>query len=384
MQKLLHRLTKPLIGLLGLLMLSGGAQADATLTADLLRTFARCDSSFFTQLANTPDLASLGPLDTQPGFANFKVANPKALEDKSNQLAFSRPIQINGLTIQSYYDHYNNLGWDGRYWTWGFVLKGSQQDILKALPAEIRAMLHRDKGGDWVRAERIKLDDTPRAWQPINDEASGTVPAHGTAERVLSLGPISDNSSDVALLCSLQGFPDQALLQAIRPDGAKWLFDPAYQEKKKQLVSEFLDTYEPFSSEVFNKSEQALRDEAHAFIEKQKAAYAAAHVERPAAFWTEYEAAELQLSREMSPPTRASALVKILIGAYMMHYGDLEDLQAVVQAEEPRWTRLIMNGIVSQDAYFGTKSSGYVAVYERRQDELMKPLAERYGKMLAP
>ncbi|TDR70234.1 hypothetical protein [Paludibacterium purpuratum] len=378
MHKRLYRFVRPLLGLVGLSLLVGTVQADAALTADLLRTFAQCDARFFAQLAKTPNLVQLGQLETAPGFANFKV--PERHSDDKNQMAFSQPVQIGGLTLTGYEDSYSNLGADGRYWYWGFHIKGTPSEVLRALPAEIRTALRQDKAGEWARAERMVLSASTRRWLPIEGDGSGNVPAEGTVERALLLAP-AVHSPDTALLCSIQGAPDDAILKEIRPDDWKKMTDPAYLKAKQQVISSILATYTPFSMPGGEKSEDTVHQEIHQATLQLKARYEEVQDVRPAEFWQAYEQALFKLRWEGLHPSIATSKMKDTLQDVMWKFADLDELQEIAKEDDPRWPSLIMRGIMKDKWYFAAKDEAYLIAFVQQERALFRPVEARFGKL---
>lgn len=365
-------------GLAGLAALGGAAHADATFPPELFDTFTRCDAGFFQQLSRMPALEQLGPVERDPGFANFKV--PDRNNDDHNRLIFPRPLKLGKLTVKGYKDHYSNLGWNGRYWFWGFVVQGSPAKVLKSLPVELRSAMQRNHDGDWQKAERMDLRKDQRVWIAVGKERDGKVPDKDTVEHALMLSRDGKTGNSL-LLCSVQGFPDAQALQQLRPDAWRQFTDPAYLGRQQQLITQILSTYAPFQTPDGDQSDAELRQKAHQTNLALKARYDAAGDNRPPAFWQAMDQMEFEWQQHLQHPTEAIIKMKQVLGKAMLHYADNSQLEEVIGQPEPRWPYLVVYDIIPQKEYFDIQSLLQMADMLSFRNTLVTPIEQQFGKL---
>lgn len=366
--------------LAGLAALGCAAQADPTLSPELLDSFTRCDAGFFRQLSQIPALEQRGPIERGPEFANFRV--PDRNHDDHNRLVFARPFKLGNLTVKGYQDSYSNLGWDGRYWFWGFVVQGSPARVWRALPRTLRTAMQRNPHGDWQKAERMDLRQAPRVWQAVGKERDGKVPDKDTVEHALMLSRDGKTGNSL-LLCSVQGFPDAEALQQLRPDAWRQFTDPAYLARQQQLIAQILSTYTPFQAPDGDKSDAALRQQAHQTNLALKARYDAAGDTRPPAFWQAMDQMEFEWQKHLQHPTDAIVGMKQVLGKAMLHYADNSQLEEVVGLPEPRWAYLVLYGIIPQKDYFDMQSLLQITDMLTFRNTLVAPIEKRFGTLHA-
>ncbi len=177
----------------------------STLTQSLIQ----CDASFFQALhEHHQALGSVVSMGTNKQLGWIPV--PDRNHDDKASVTFSKPLADGSLHLTGYYDSYFNLGEQGNYYSWGFFLDESREQIIAATP-EARWV---KAGDEYVSNPRIKFSDN-EPWQANTSAASGIAPAKGSMEKVVLLETVNGRSM---LTCSVQGSVDAVVLEQERPD----------------------------------------------------------------------------------------------------------------------------------------------------------------------
>lgn len=194
------------------LLLSSTAHASDSGLSDTLKAFANCDASFFSSIqAHSNTWEQYVPIERAGEVAWI------AVENRARRSANSVPVrhtpEVAGIKLLSYSDESSDLGTMGYYLFWGFIAEGSAEDVARQLG---KLMDHPERlqslGPTYVRSE---IKDGNR-WQMIPPIPGA--PGTKRLERVLLIEPVTGQSAQTRISCSLQGAVDAATLAALRPD----------------------------------------------------------------------------------------------------------------------------------------------------------------------
>jgi hypothetical protein len=189
------------------------ASASAQLSEQALRDFTACDASFFQRLATeTRTTEALPALQRKDNVAWIKV--PDRSNDKKNQLQFNPPVRVAELNFSGYFDESSDLDMAGKFYSWGFIVEGSLNDVANKLKPYIKNVERLRRGKEEYARTEIKVGES---WLPIN-LPSGTVPMPLTVERVFILETVDEKKTAVRVTCSLQGAVTGDMLKQERPD----------------------------------------------------------------------------------------------------------------------------------------------------------------------
>lgn len=187
--------------------------AQAQAVDNIFRKFSQCDAGFFKAMKQESQIVqALAPTDSVGEALWFKVPNRNA-ENNGMTLLTGNPA-ISGLPVLSYLDEVSDLGSLGRFYYWGFKVKGTQIEVLEKLKPLVHESerLRRDTPV-YVRTE---LNTDGVNWVPVKT-ASG-LPKAGTVERAFLFETDDKDNNITKVFCSLQGSVTAEHLKALRPD----------------------------------------------------------------------------------------------------------------------------------------------------------------------
>lgn len=186
---------------------------DATKTA--LIAFAQCDASFFTLLAQKPQLfGSAVEVAINGTVAAPTVADPRS--QKGHRQSFTRPIDVAGLSLLAWRNEVSYDATMGAFLWWGFDVEGTPDTAADALNRLLQPAQRVVKtGNEWARAENRRIGDPIDAWR--RGGQSGSVTQKGTVERVLLI-EADEAPGRTKVSCALQGSVTPPLLERVRPD----------------------------------------------------------------------------------------------------------------------------------------------------------------------
>ncbi|OWY40164.1 hypothetical protein CEK28_05380 [Xenophilus sp. AP218F] len=361
-------------------LIAFGAQASAE-TLDgkaMLEAFSRCDASFFSYLSRHAQAAGqLGPTYQQADFLNFKVAD-RLGADSANTLRFANPLPVGKLSLLGFQDSYSNLGQDGRYYYWGFVLAGKPDAVRQALPASIAGQLKPD-GALYARGEWRDIGKP--GWQAGSATPSGQAPKNGTAERLLLLEAREGQPDESTLLCSLQGSVNPSVLEGIRPDQQRAESDPAYIAAKRELAQAIMQRY---ALPPLWENADARRAAAQKSVDALRKKDEAAGGRKPEAFWQAL--AEIQ-NRAFDAMDKQEAAtqdrLRVLFAALMAVRLDKAQLEEAAKEGSPIVAMaghnvLSVEGIVSMQQLL--RLGGWDALL-RESDAERSALEKQYGPL---
>ena len=180
---------------------------------NIFRKFSQCDASFFKAMKDeSQTVQALAPTDSKGDALWIKVPNRND-EKKGTTLLVGKPT-IAGLPVSSYLDEASEMGSLGRFYYWGFKVKGTQTEVLEKL----KPLVHES---DRLRKDapvyvRTELNMGGTSWLPVNT-ASG-VPKEGTVERAFLFEEDDKDKNLTKVFCSLQGSLKAEHLKELRPD----------------------------------------------------------------------------------------------------------------------------------------------------------------------
>ena len=190
------------------------SQAHAQISSDLFNTFSRCDATFFKQLA----LQSINHLDdsfvrVENGYAWIQV--PSRTAEGQTRATLPSGITLGGLPVLEYLDDIIDLGKDGLYLTWGFVLQAQPEQVQQALAPYIYQNTRlKPIDGSYVRVE-VKRGNGP--WTVDSNPVHQAVGLAKT-EKVFQIEADDEQGKRTLVSCSLQGKVTPDILREIRPD----------------------------------------------------------------------------------------------------------------------------------------------------------------------
>lgn len=182
----------------------------------LIGALSSCQKGFFAAIEAKRDV--LSPLTTvkqRSAGTAFIVVPDRAKEDASF-VRFSAPYQDADVPLIAYFDEVRDLGAQGKYYSWGFVVPGEVDAIAKQVaPRLAESKRVRFADGVFVRSDRWENGH----WQADDQLAGDTPPAPGTVERVLLIEDAAPEfPGAVRVGCSLQGSVTAQMLAMERPD----------------------------------------------------------------------------------------------------------------------------------------------------------------------
>ena len=185
--------------------------AQAQAVDNIFRKFSQCDAGFFKAMKQESQIVqALAPTDSVGEALWFKVPNRNA-ENNGMTLLTGNPA-ISGLPVLSYLDEVSDLGSLGRFYYWGFKVKGTQIEVLEKLKPLVHESerLRRDTPV-YVRTE---LNTDGVNWVPVKT-ASG-LPKAGTVERAFLFETDDKDNNITKVFCSLQGSVTAEHLKALQ------------------------------------------------------------------------------------------------------------------------------------------------------------------------
>lgn len=183
----------------------------------LLGELSRCDGRFFTTLQRRASELSGNPyLAKGAGVAHFKVADRTVPAQSVRH--FNAPLPIERLDVVGYFDAHMSLSADDAFLAWGFLVRSTPHDVVKAVQHLIWDQERLLQDGQVYR--RTELWDPAQAangWQKIATPG-GTESPPDSIERVLRIEPDDKDPSLTRFGCVLQGTVTPEMLKALRPD----------------------------------------------------------------------------------------------------------------------------------------------------------------------
>lgn len=190
--------------------------AHAAEPLELVSALSHCDEKLFSAVyRQRTDLEKITPIrEGRENRAYIQV--PDRSGELNNVVKFTAPYSDGKLSLTGYFDDISNLFSSGRYYSWGFFIQGTIEDVKRQLtPAILDGTRMRRDGELYVRSELWK----DGGWRPDDSLAGGVAPAHGTVERVFRIeNAPPDFPGAVRVGCSLQGSVTAELLRTARPD----------------------------------------------------------------------------------------------------------------------------------------------------------------------
>ncbi|WP_373380240.1 hypothetical protein [Cupriavidus nantongensis] len=183
----------------------------------LLPALSSCGQEFFSALhAKREVLGKIVPIRDGRGNRTY-IKVPDRSGELGNTVPFSAPYPDGSLSLVGYFDDILDLAVGGRYYSWGFFVQGTIEEVKRQIAPALREGTHLRRDGDvYVRSELWK----DGAWLPDDNLAGGVAPAHGTIERVFLIenGGPPEFPGVVRVGCSLQGSVTSEMVHAARPD----------------------------------------------------------------------------------------------------------------------------------------------------------------------
>ena len=202
---------------LTLLSLACASMAATPADEDILAQLSLCDSHFFEALARQAGTLSASPYFVKAGnHAYFKVADRG--DPSGSTRRFSTPLKVSGLDAMGYFDENMGLNGDEAFISWGFLLRASVDDVLKATQAKLwDASRLLQEGSTYTRTELWDLGQAESGWVKVSTPGSGA-PLTDTIERILTIEAYEKDPTLTRFGCTLQGPVPAAMLKAARPD----------------------------------------------------------------------------------------------------------------------------------------------------------------------
>ena len=208
MRKLVNSLLVVSLSLYG-----GNALSQEQSASSTFEQFSSCDASFFKSLnQNSKMWADQVPLKKVNGVARIDV--PNRLSSSNSSVKFKRPVIINGVGFQSYYDEYIDLGSLGKIYNWGFEVDVSIDEAAsKLMPLIYDSERLTLSDGHYARTE-VKVLNSPWVKLKMN---SGVAAGLSRTERAFFIER-DDEKKITRITCSIQGGVTPAILKEVRPD----------------------------------------------------------------------------------------------------------------------------------------------------------------------
>lgn len=175
--------------------------------------FTRCDAEFFNVLNEEKGRWPRGSLTNKEKISWITVTN--RFEEKSNSVSLPTSIAIKNLSFSAFHDEISDLDGLGVYLFWGFVVKGTNNDVFEGLKSLVHDANRLRKSDDHFVRSEVSID-AGKTWLPSRRSA-GTAPGSRLTERVLIFEP-AEKLGEVKIFCSLQGRINSDLLTSHRPD----------------------------------------------------------------------------------------------------------------------------------------------------------------------
>ncbi len=319
-------------------MLAGSAIAGTLSGNDLLHSLAdNCDASLFRYLKqNEAAAVALAPAYTKDDLLFFKVKDSTSSQP-DNIIPFTSSVKADALEIVGYSDSYINLGKDGRYYNWGFVAKGSPDEVFKKLPVAISSQLRKD-GDVFIKAEWKPANDSTAPWRAGSNTPSGKPPQPGTVERLLMLESTSDN--ETLIVCSLQGTVTQDTLKAHRPDLHDKIYDNKVIKQKWEIAINLVKNYK--LKPIFNSNAEMQN-----ILQNDISALKKSKPDRQPAYWQKMTKIQENFLKSVArdEPENEKKL-QALMALLMVNMMDVDQLQNTPADESPIIT-LVRNNIAS-------------------------------------
>ncbi|WP_440216749.1 hypothetical protein [Chromobacterium piscinae] len=343
--------------------------------ANMLKKFSLCDASFFSYLNEYADEAKqLASIEQQQNFLNFKVED-RLKDGAPSTVRFTHPLQIGALTILGYQDNYSNLGRLGRYYYWGFVVKGLPDDVYRQLPQEIAQKLHKDKES-YTRNEWKIVKQEPTEWLSGSASAAGEPTRPGTAERLLMIEKSDGAPQESTILCSVQGTILPAVLKNIRPDQYRIESDPGYIQDKLALARAITRKY---NLDYPTEKPDEIEAEVKQFIDDGKKKYPIAAKEKPEAFWSEFGSIQRDflnnLNKNVAP---AQEQLRALLADKMALILDKQQLEDASREDNPV-VAMVTSGAFTVDEIVRSKGITFILKPTLQKAGAFMVLEKKYG-----
>jgi hypothetical protein len=196
--------------------------ARATPAEDLFRTFSACDRGFFDKLAAEPDSWSTSMTLEGSSGVMFPVV-PDRLRDGRKVQRFQHPLMVGDVELLGYLDDIYEVGGQGKFFDWGFIVKGEKAEIAQKLAPYIadHDQFLPSTDNTWQRGQHWNSGEPVDHWHD-GVTPMGQAPAPGTVERVLYVDEGGNDmiagKGEVEVNCSVQGAVTPELLRQLRPD----------------------------------------------------------------------------------------------------------------------------------------------------------------------
>jgi hypothetical protein len=175
--------------------------------------FTRCDAEFFNVLNEEEGRWPRGSLTNKDKISWITVTN--RFEEKCNSVSLPTSIAIKNLSFSAFHDEISDLDGLGVYLFWGFVVRGTNNDVFEGLKSLVHDANRLRKSDDHFVRSEVSID-AGKTWLP-SKRSAGTAPGSRLTERVLIFEP-GEKSDEVKVFCSLQGRVNSDLLKINRPD----------------------------------------------------------------------------------------------------------------------------------------------------------------------
>ena len=201
--------------LISLAIIAGSSfQATQAQSLDnIFRKFSQCDAAFFKAMKDeSQTVQALAATDSKGDALWIKV--PDRNDEKTGTALLLGNPTIGGLPVASYLDEASDMGSLGRFYYWGFKVKGTQTEVLEKL----KSLVHES---DRLRKDapvyvRTELNTGGTRWLPV--KAANGVPKEGTVERAFLFEEDDKDKNITKVFCSLQGSVKAEHLKDLRPD----------------------------------------------------------------------------------------------------------------------------------------------------------------------
>ncbi len=190
--------------------------AQAVRTSSLIASLSACDGTFFSAVHEKQKaLTKISSIRQASGSASF-IEVPDRLRPTGYTTMFSAQYQDEAAKLLGYYDLVSDFGSAGRYYSWGFIVPGSVEQVKNSLMPSI-AERHRLRqvAGAYARSDLWKDGE----WRADDSLVAGELPKAGTVERVFLIQDASrDFPGSTFVGCTLQGSISNTMLAVTRPD----------------------------------------------------------------------------------------------------------------------------------------------------------------------
>lgn len=215
--------------LIGMTLASHSILANENNVQSVIDAFTNCDNSFFYQLkTNASDFNDITDLVIKNDIAYIPVPDVTSYENYSYH--FKKPIKYRGITITGYQNIYIETPGLGKYYYWGFLIKGTVKDVKGSL-SHLSWRLF-DKNSYIANAKLFDTQSNKNVWQDDPYIIGSVIPRVFTIEKALFLE--QEDKQQVNLICSMQGDVNNNILNTIHPD-MNYIYQEIFSKRKAKF-----------------------------------------------------------------------------------------------------------------------------------------------------